>query len=129
MTGISYGGYFTIYTMAADTRIKAGYSNAVFNDRSNIAFADWRYNNSINTFHDAEVAALCAPRKLYVAVGKEDKVFDYKPSINEAARVQKYFDAFGCSENFVYDLWDGGHTMSSCDDGIDFLLGALKGDM
>ena len=30
MIGLSYGGYYTMHTMAADTRIKAGYSNAVF---------------------------------------------------------------------------------------------------
>ena len=81
--------------------------------------------NSANTFHDAEVAALCAPRKLYVAVGKEDSVFDYKSAASEAKRVHKYFEAFGCPENFVFSAWDGGHTMPDDDAGLDFMFSAF----
>ena len=126
MTGISYGGYFTLYTMAADTRIRAGYSNACFNDRNAYPWQDWSYPNSGNTFHDAEVAALCAPRRLYVAVGKNDEVFDYKTAVPEAERVCKYFDVFGCPENFVFSLWDGGHTVSSSEDGFDFVFESFE---
>jgi len=126
MVGISYGGYFTLHTMAADTRIKAGYSNAVFNDRNAYPWADWSYQNAGNTFHDAEVAALCAPRKLYIAVGKEDPVFDYRGASPEAARAKKYFEACGCPENFVFSLWDGGHTMISSDEGFDFMFSAWQ---
>ena len=125
MTGLSYGGYFTLHTMAADSRIKAGFSNACFNDRNVYPWNDWTYTNSGNTFHDAEVAALCAPRKLYVAVGKEDTVFDYKSAVSEAERVHKYFDAFGCPENFVFTAWNGGHTLPDADEGIDFMFSAF----
>lgn len=125
MTGISYGGYFTLHTMAADTRIKAGYSNALFNAREK-HFTDWLYENANNTFCDAEVAALCAPRKLYVALGRNDPVVDYRIAAPEAERVKKYFEAFGCPQNYVFDLWDGGHTMSPTDEGIDFMLSAFE---
>ena len=126
MTGVSYGGYFTLYTMAADTRIKAGYSNACFNDRNSYPWQDLCYPNSANTFHDAEVSGLCAPRKLYVSVGKSDGVFDYKGAINESLRAKKYFNAWGCPENFVFSVWDGGHTVPPIDDGFDFLFSAFK---
>ena len=126
MTGISYGGYFTLHTMAADTRIKTGYSNAVFNDRGRHPFPDWLYQNAANTFQDAEVAALCAPRKLYIAVGKEDLVFDYTTAILEAKRVNKYFEALGCPENYYFTAWDGEHTMSPTDEGYDFMLSAFE---
>lgn len=125
MTGISYGGYFTLHTMAADTRIKAGYSNALFNAREK-HFTDWLYENANNTFCDAEVAALCAPRKLYIAMGKNDMVVDYQKAIPEAERVEKYFKAFGCPQNYIFDIWDGGHTMSPTDEGIDFMLSAFE---
>lgn len=125
MTGISYGGYFTLHTMAADTRIKAGYSNALFNAREK-HFTDWLYENANNTFCDAEVAALCAPRKLYVALGRNDPVVDYQIAAPEAERVKKYFEAFGCPKNYIFDLWDGGHTMSPTDEGIDFMLSAFE---
>ena len=126
MMGLSYGGYYTLHTMAADKRIKSGYANAAFNDRNVYSWSDWCYFNSANTFHDAEVAALCAPRKLYIAVGTEDQVFDYKTSIPEAKRVRKYYEAFNSENNFVFEVWEGGHTVSSTDEGYDFLFSALK---
>lgn len=125
MTGISYGGYFTLHTMAADTRIKAGYSNACFNDRNKYPWQDWCYLDSGNTFHDAEVAALCAPRKLYISVGKEDSVFSYESALSEARRAEKYFEKLNSKENFVFSLWEGGHTAPSSDEGIDFLFSAF----
>jgi len=121
MIGISYGGYFTLHTMAADTRIKSGYAIAAFNDRDVYAWFDWTYPNSALTFHDAEIAALCAPRKLYVQIGKEDEVFDYKSAVTESERVYDYYKAFGKEENFKFRLWDGGHTISDDDEGFDFI--------
>lgn len=125
MVGISYGGYYTLHTMAADPRIKVGFSNACFNDRNCYPWPDWSYPNSGNTFHDAEVAGLCAPRKLVLAVGKTDLVFDYRSAPEEAERARKYYASCGCPENLVFDLWDGGHTLNSTDDGFDFLFSAF----
>lgn len=123
MIGISYGGYFTLHTMAADKRIKAGYCAAVFNDRDVYNWSDWAYQGSATMFQDAEVAALCAPRKLYVQMGKEDPVFDYHSSVPEAQRVKAYYEAFGVPENYIFDLWDGGHTITDHDAGYEFILG------
>lgn len=122
MIGLSYGGYFTLHTMAADTRIKAGYSAGAFNDRDVYDWADWSYKGSALVFQDAEVAALCAPRKLYIQVGKEDPVFDYHSAVSEAERVKDYFEAFGVSEHFKFDVWEGGHTVSDHDEGYEFLF-------
>lgn len=126
MIGISYGGYFTLHTMAADTRIKAGYAAAFFNDRDIYGWGNWTYKNSANMFQDAEVAALCAPRKLYVLVGKQDQVFDYRSAIPEAERVEEYFTVFGKPENFLFRVWEGGHTIADDDEGFDFLFSELN---
>lgn len=126
MAGISYGGYFTLHTMAADARIKAGYTAAAFNDRSVYNWSDWCYKNSAVKFHDAEVAALCAPRKLYVSVGKEDKVFDYNTSVAEAQKAHAYFKAMNCEKNFCFNLWDGGHTIPDDSDAFDFIFSAIE---
>ena len=122
MIGLSYGGYFTLHTMAADTRIKAGYCAGVFNNRNIYNWFDWTYKGSALTFQDAEVAALCAPRKLYIQVGKEDQVFDYHSAIQEAERVKAYFEAFDASDHFRFDVWEGGHTISGHDMGYDFIF-------
>lgn len=126
MLGLSYGGYFTLNTMAADTRIKVGYCAGVFNDRDVYSLTGWCYKGSAKMFQDAEVAALCAPRKLFVQVGKEDEVFSYKSALLEVERVYDYYRAFGKPGNFVFSLWEGGHTVSDSDCGFDFLFDALN---
>ncbi|MGN0180017.1 MAG: alpha/beta hydrolase family protein [Monoglobaceae bacterium] len=122
MIGLSYGGYYTMHTMAADTRIKAGYAAGFFNSRDVYDWHDWTYPSSAFKFQDAETAALCAPRKLYITVGKEDTVFDWKSAVSEFDRVKKYFCAFGAEDNIRFSLWEGGHTLPDDDEGIDFIL-------
>lgn len=122
MIGLSYGGFFTMHTMAADTRINVGLNCACFNSRDAYPWFDMTYRNSANTFHDAEVAALCAPRKLYISIGKEDKVFDWQAGEKEAERAKTYFDAMNCSDNLFVTVWDGGHKVKPVDEPIDYLF-------
>ena len=126
MTGLSYGGYFTLYTMAADTRIKSGYSAGAFNDRDAYAWYDWTHFGGSFCFHDAEVAALCAPRRLVIQVGKTDPVLNYETALPEAERIGDYFSAFGVPENLMVSVWDGGHTYSSDDAAFDFFFKGLE---
>ncbi len=122
MIGLSYGGYFTLHTMAADTRIKSAYTAGCFNDRNVYDWSDFSYPSSAEKFHDAEVAALCAPRKLYIQVGKEDEVFNYKTAVSEFERVKEYYKAFDCEENLKFSLWEGGRTFSDSNEGFDFVI-------
>ncbi len=125
MMGLSYGGYFTLHTMAADTRIKAGYAAGFFNDRSHECFIDWGYKNAANTFQDAEIAGLCAPRCLILDVGREDVVFGYETSIGEAERAKAYYTAAGAEDKFTYNLWNGGHRFDVNSDGFEKLFSEL----
>ncbi len=122
MMGLSYGGYFSMYTAAADKRIKSIYAAGFFNDRSKICFMDWEYKDMLNTFCDAEVAALCAPRRLQIDVGKTDPVFDYTYSVNEGERAEKYYSQFGASDNFRFNLWEGGHKFDESEKGFSFFF-------
>lgn len=109
MLGSSYGGYFTLYTTAIDTRIKAAYACAFFNDRNYVLKNDWVYFNSANMFHDAEVAGLCAPRALFIDVGKDDKVFDWHTSVNESEKAREFYKVHNAEDKFCFNLWNGGH--------------------
>ena len=126
MMGLSYGGYFTLHTMAADTRIKAGYSGAAFNDRRYECFNDWGYQNAANTFQDAEIAGLCAPRKLVIDVGKEDVVFGYKTSLPEAERAEKFYKAADAEDRFIFNLWEGGHRFDASGKGFEAFFSELS---
>ena len=121
MIGLSYGGYYTLFTTALDKRIKGAYVAGVFNDRDKYNWPDWCYKSSALLFQDAEVAALCAPRKLYVQVGKEDPVFTYETAIPEVERIKDYFEVYSAADNFRFSLWEGGHTISEDDEGYDFV--------
>lgn len=122
MMGLSYGGYFSLYTAAADKRIKSIYAAGFFNDRTKIVFGDWRYKNSANTFCDPEIIALCAPRRLQIDVGKTDSVFDYVPSVEEGKRAAQFYTQFNAEDNFRFNLWDGGHRFDESGTGFDFFF-------
>ncbi|MBR1969800.1 MAG: acetylxylan esterase [Clostridia bacterium] len=122
MMGASYGGYFSLHTAAVDKRIKSIYAACFFNDRSKRCFDDWTYNNAANTFFDAEVAALCAPRRLQLDVGKTDAVFDYSTSISEGERAAKYYGKFNASHNFQFNLWEGGHRFDESGEGFTYFF-------
>ena len=125
MAGLSYGGYYTLYTMAADTRIKSGLACGCFNDRDSYPWLDMTYFKSGLTFQDAEVAALCAPRRLFVSIGKKDPVFTFQTALPEAERVKPYYKAFGAENSFQFETWDGGHTVNPMPNGFDFLFSAF----
>lgn len=126
MMGLSYGGYFSMHTAAADTRIIAAYNAGAFNDRNTECFNDWGYDNASNTFYDAEVGALCAPRRLLIDVGKQDAVFNYVTSEPEAQRICKYYKAYGAEDNFRYNLWEGGHRFDENLQGFEYFFEALS---
>ena len=46
MIGLSYGGFYTLFTSAVDTRIKSAISCSFFNTREKYAWPDWTWNNS-----------------------------------------------------------------------------------
>ena len=125
MMGLSYGGYFSLHTAAVDKRIKSIYAAGFFNDRTKIVFDDWTYDNAAHKFLDAEVAALCAPRRLQIDVGKSDPVFDYAPSVAEGKRAAEYYTQFNAADNFRFTLWDGGHRFDESEAGFDFFFDGI----
>ena len=75
MVGLSYGGFYTLFTTACETRIKAAYSTCFYNNRYTHNWSDWMWDGSANKFFDNEIALLVYPRTLYVAVGENDASF------------------------------------------------------
>lgn len=88
MIGLSYGGFYTLFSAALDTRIKAAISCSYFNTREKYLFSDWAWSGVAYNFGDAEVAGLVCPRMLYVQVGTDDTVFGAKDAVTEAERLK-----------------------------------------
>lgn len=123
MIGLSWGCYYTIETMAADTRIKAGYASCLFNDR--LKYNDfWVFNDSANKFCDAETAALIAPRRLYIEVGRND-IFDCETAEHEYKRLLPFYSYQNADDNLRFNIHNGGHEVDASDDGIHWAFDGL----
>lgn len=93
MIGLSYGGFYTLFTAAVDTRIKAAISCSFFNVRNEYAWSDWTWFRSAEMFSDAEVACLVYPRRLCIEVGTRDEIFDIESARKELGRLEKVCNA------------------------------------
>ena len=113
MVGLSYGGFYTLYTTAIDTRIKSALSCSFFNKRDAVGWQDWVWFKSAEKFDDAEVACLIYPRNLYIEIGDKDELFDYKNGEESFEKIKTmcekvgtdwvYFKVFGGTHEFCLD--------------------------
>ncbi len=125
MVGLSYGGFYTLYTAAADTRIKAALSCSHFNDRVKYNWVSKSFFNAANTFCDAEVAALVIPRYLAIEVGDKDELFDSETARAEFSRLQKYIPDW--ENHFYFHVFNGVHEFCpENDSAIDWVVQRLN---
>ena len=132
MMGLSYGGFYALYISAADTRIKSTFSSCFLCDRFCMQSGtkagsrpDWLWQNSANSFFDAEVAGLIAPRALYVENGESDALFPIEKVRTEYERLKPFFGAANADENLLLYVGNNGHCVSQGDLGFDFFVRKL----
>ncbi len=121
MVGLSYGGHFTLFTTAADPRIKAALSSCFFNDRYAYNWADWTWKGAAQKFLDPEVVGLICPRPLWIEVGVKDELFNVAGARRQAGRVRTYYRAAGVPKHFTFRAFAGGHELDRDEAGLDFL--------
>ncbi len=121
MVGLSYGGFYTLFAAALDTRIRVAVSSCFLNNRTVYDFADWSWFDAANRMLDAEVGALVCPRPLYVEVGVKDALFDVRKARPVARQLARHFAKAGAADRFRYVEHPGGHEFARGDGGIDFL--------
>lgn len=125
MIGLSYGGFYSLFTAAADTRIKATLSCSFFNDSSKRPMADWLWQNSAKFFTDSEVACLIYPRKLYIKVGSRDPLFKSKNSVFENERLKVLCKNVG-THWYNYEVFDGVHEFFCSDSDMNAIISELN---
>ena len=128
MMGLSYGGFYALYISAAEPRIKSTFSSCFFCDRfcseaepTGCRF-DWLFPDSALRFFDAEVAALIAPRALYIENGVRDSLFPLEKVTAEAQRLKPFFRAADAEERLLLYVGENGHRVSDGDLGFDFFM-------
>ena len=124
MVGLSYGGFFTLYTAAIDTRIKSAISCSFFCNRDQKPERDWLWTNAAYKFNDAEVASLVYPRSIYIAMGNEDQLFDHKYSIESFERLKEMCQDVG-TDWINFEVFDGNHEFIKHDEPIQKLADDL----
>ena len=121
MVGLSYGGFYTLYTAAVDTRIRSAVSCSFFNSRDAVGWPDWTWQSSAEKFDDAEVACLVYPRTLMLEIGDKDRLFDSKYALSSLERVKKLSEKVG-SEWIDLKVFDGVHELYKGDEHIERLI-------
>ena len=125
MVGLSYGGFYTLFTTAVDTRIKSAISCSYFNDRDEHIFTNWAWKNSALMFNDAEVACLVYPRRICLQMGDKDELFNADFSIRSFERVKEIAKDIGTDWAELV-IFDGKHEFCKDDRYIDRLIEDLK---
>lgn len=126
MIGLSYGGFYTLYTAAAEPRILAALSCSHFNDREKYNWADKCFQNASNTFLDAQVGALVCPRFLRIEVGDNDELFDPQGAVRAYKQLKKYY--VEAPAQLEFNIFKGVHEFCphGDDTGIDKIIDILK---
>ena len=107
MLGLSYGGFYTLYTAAIDERIRSAVACS-FSHTSKQARCDWTWAHYRESFSDAEAACLVYPRKLCVQMGDNDPLFDLTEVEGSFSRVKELSGA--ADKNwFTFLGFSGGH--------------------
>lgn len=119
--GLSYGGFYSLYTAAVETRFKAALVSCDFSDRFTYCSTDYVWKGAAESITDAEAALLIHPRKLIVQMADEDQLTDIEVAKHEAERV----GADG-EDWFSFHVFHGVHEFSPEDDDVTGFLDALR---
>ncbi len=125
IAGLSYGGFYTLFTAALDTRFKTALSSCWFNDRYAYPWGDMTWFGSASKMLDAEVASLVCPRPLCIQISLQDEVFDYYGAERSHPFVAANYEKLGLSERFRFSLRDGAHEFHKEDTDLQWFMAHL----
>ncbi len=119
MVGMSYGGFYTLYTAALDDRIRVAVVGAYFNDREQIlnssepfGMTDWRFSKSLSDFHDVNIAALVCPRPLQIQAGDHDQMFPIEGTRRVVPEARSLYERLQLPARFSYVEFVGRHEFN-----------------
>ncbi|MBM3761307.1 MAG: hypothetical protein FJW36_13795 [Acidobacteria bacterium] len=107
MIGLSYGGFYSLYTASLDPRIKVVVASCSFPDEP--AITDGKTAGRLFDMNPADVASLIAPRPLQVQSGIHDKLIPIDQSRQASRRVSLVYEKLNEKDKFVFEEFDGGH--------------------
>lgn len=128
--GISGGGTCTTFATALEPRIRVALVSGYLNTfRASIFSLSHCIDNYVpGILHWAEmydVAALAAPRPLFVESGTRDEIFPIEASKESFARVKKVYEVMGAGELCQQEVFEDAHAFSG-KQGLPFLARHLS---
>lgn len=127
MCGLSYGGFFTLFTTAIDKRVKSAVSCSFFNSRDAYPWCDWTWQNAAKLFDDAEIACLVYPRPICIEFGHYDELFDYEYTLRSYERIKTMCAGAGVGTNWLtFHDFDGMHEFCWDEEPLEKLVSDLK---
>jgi dienelactone hydrolase len=114
MMGISGGGTITLYAAALDDRIRAAFLSGSFCTYRDSIFSiqhciDNYVPGILNWFEMPDLAALIAPRFLFVENGVEDPIFPEAGVKSALRRVEAAYKALGVPDRVASAFFPAGH--------------------
>jgi dienelactone hydrolase len=129
MAGLSYGGYYTMLTAAADTRIKSAYMSGAYKDsflhNELDSATDMTFEGAAFKFLDNEFFKLICPRALFAELASDDIYFKAADAEIRSHEVADTYRALGIENQFRYRTFTGVHEFPLDDEGLDFMLERL----
>jgi dienelactone hydrolase len=116
MTGLSWGGFFTMYTTALCPFIKVAVPASYFQD-SEVELKKAVADNSkmpperlifTGIGHFQAIGLIC-PRPCMVQLGANDGLFNMDEAKKEAARSAEFYKRLGIGDKFEFNVHKGGH--------------------
>jgi dienelactone hydrolase len=116
MVGLSYGGFYTLATMALEPRIGVGVSSCYYGvqeyryeqDELSIP-SDFRFMDRMSLHKDSELVALICPRPLEIQAGSRDNPTHREMGKQLAPQSGEYYRRLGKADRFRFLVFEGGH--------------------
>ena len=120
MTGLSWGGFFTMYVTALAPWVKVAAPSGYFRDhadqlaRAAADDAKLAERDIAGALGHAQAVALIAPRPILIQLGEKDGAINpLKGARREAARAASYYERLGLSDRFTFQIHPGGHEFDT----------------
>jgi dienelactone hydrolase len=115
MTGLSWGGYYTLHTAALFPIIKVAIPSANFREHatvlSRVDDPTKRVDSNIfSLFGDSQVVGMVCPRPVMVQMGEKDTLFDLEGARREAKKAAWHYEKLGIADSFEFSVHPGGHV-------------------
>ena len=113
--GISGGGTVTTFSTALEPRLRvamvSGYLNTFRDSVGSLSHCIDNYVPGILNWAEMyDIAALIAPRPLFVESGEKDNIFPIKASIESFNKVREVYEIFGAADQVEQEVFPAEHS-------------------